>query len=116
VPDELRAATHSGREAVIDAVADFDETLTARYLDGEPISADLLRKALREATLRLKVVPVLCGAAFKNKGIQPLLDAVIHYLPSPLDVPPVEGTHPKPAEPLPPKPAHNKPSPPLLLT
>jgi elongation factor G len=98
VPDELRAAANSGREAVIEAVADFDEALTARYLDGEPISADHLRKALREATLRLKVVPVLCGAAFKNKGIQTLLDAVVHYLPSPLDVPPVEGTDPKTGE------------------
>ncbi len=99
VPEELRAAAHSGREAVIEAVADFDEALTARYLDGEPISADQVRKALREATLRLEVVPVLCGAAFKNKGIQPLLDAVVAYLPSPLDVPPVEGTHPKTHEP-----------------
>src|SRR5882724_846815 len=98
VPEELRAAAHSGRQAVIEAVADFDEALTARYLDGEPISADQVRKALREATLHLKVVPVLCGAAFKNKGIQPLLDAVVHYLPSPLDVPPVEGTHPKTGE------------------
>jgi elongation factor G len=98
VPEELRAAAHSGREAVIEAVADFDEALTAKYLDGEPISADQLRKALREATLRLEVVPVLCGSAFKNKGVQPLLDAVVHYLPSPLDVPPVEGTHPKTGE------------------
>jgi elongation factor G len=98
VPEELRAATHSGREAVIEAVADFDEAITARYLDGEPISADQLRKALREATLRLAVVPVLCGAAFKNKGVQPLLDAIVHYLPSPLDVPPVEGVHPKTRE------------------
>jgi elongation factor G len=99
VPEELRAAAHSGREAVIEAVADYDEALTTRYLEGEAISADQLRKALREATLRLKVVPVLCGAAFKNKGIQPLLDAVVHYLPSPLDVPPVEGVHPKTGEP-----------------
>jgi elongation factor G len=98
VPEELRAAAHSGREAVIEAVADFDEALTARYLDGEPISADQMRKALRDATLHLKVVPVLCGAAFKNKGIQPLLDAIVHYLPSPLDVPPVEGTDPKTGE------------------
>src|SRR5262245_11768156 len=100
VPEELRAATHSGREAVIEAVADFDEALTAKYLDGETISPDQLRKALREATLRLKVVPVLCGAAFKNKGVQPLLDAIVDCLPSPLDVPPVEGVHPKTGEPL----------------
>ena len=102
---ELREATRCPRSCaprrraaarrVIEAVADFDEALTARYLDGEPISADQLRKALREATLRLEVVPVLCGAAFKNKGVQPLLDAVVDYLPSPLDVPPVEGTQPE---------------------
>src|SRR2546427_6575801 len=98
VPEEVRAAAHGGREAVIEAVADFDEALTARYLDGEPISADQVRKALREATLRLEVVPVLCGAAFKNKGVQPLLDAIVDYLPSPLDVPPVEGVHPKTGE------------------
>jgi elongation factor G len=98
VPAELREAAHSGREAVIEAVADFDEALTAKYLDGEPISADQLRKALREATLRFEVVPVLCGAAFKNKGVQPLLDGIVHYLPSPLDVPPVEGTNPKTGE------------------
>src|SRR5688500_6508617 len=98
VPEELRAAAQSGREAVIEAVADFDDALTAKYLDGEPISADQVRKALREATLRLEVVPVLCGAAFKNKGVQPLLDGIVHYLPSPLDVPSVEGTNPKTSE------------------
>jgi elongation factor G len=100
VPEELQDAVELGRETVIEAVADFDEALTAKYLDGEPISADHLRKALREATLRLKVVPVLCGAAFKNKGVQRLLDAVVDYLPSPLDVPPVQGVHPKSGEPL----------------
>ena len=94
VPEEMRAAVEAGRERVIEAVADHDEALTARYLDDEPIPADLLRKALREATLRLEVVPTLCGAAFKNKGVQPLLDAIIYYLPSPIDVPPVEGTKP----------------------
>jgi elongation factor G len=94
VPAELAAAAHSGRERVIEAVADFDDALAARYLDGEPISADQLKKALREATLRMTVVPVLCGAAFKNKGVQPLLDAIVDFLPSPLDVPPVEGVRP----------------------
>ena len=73
--------------------------MATKYLDGEPIAADQLRKALREATLRMAVVPVLCGSAFKNKGVQPLLDAIIDYLPSPLDVPPVEGLHPHTQEP-----------------
>jgi elongation factor G len=94
VPPDLAQAVHSGRERVIEAVADFDDALAARFLDGEPISADQLKKALREATLRLSVVPVLCGAAFKNKGVQALLDAIVDYLPSPLDVPPVEGVRP----------------------
>ncbi|MGH0029899.1 MAG: elongation factor G [Myxococcota bacterium] len=94
IPEELVAAAQTGREQIIEAVADFDDALTQKYLDGEPISADHLRKALREATLRLEVVPVLCGSAFKNKGVQPLLDAIVDYLPSPLDVPPVEGVRP----------------------
>jgi elongation factor G len=100
VPDELAEAAHSGRERVIEAVADYDDALAARYLDGESISADQLKKALREATLRLAVVPVVCGAAFKNKGVQPLLDAIVDYLPSPLDVPPVEGVRPGTSEAL----------------
>jgi elongation factor G len=109
VPAELQGALESGRNTLIEAVADFDEALIARYLDGEPISADQLRKALREATLRMAVVPVLCGAAFKNKGVQRLLDAVVDYLPSPLDVPPVQGTHPKTGEALVRKPDDNEP-------
>jgi elongation factor G len=91
IPGELAPAVEAARERLIEAVAESDDALTARYLEGESISADQIRKALRDATLRLKVVPVLCGASFKNKGIQPLLDAVVAYLPSPLDVPPVEG-------------------------
>ncbi|MDH5565862.1 MAG: elongation factor G [Myxococcales bacterium] len=94
IPANMMEAVESGRERVVEAVADFDEALTAKYLDGEPISADHLRKALREATLRLQIVPTLCGAAFKNKGVQTLLDAIVNFLPSPLDVPPVEGLKP----------------------
>ncbi len=94
VPEELKGAVADAREHLIEAVAEHDDALTTRFLEGEPISADQIRKALREATLRLQMVPVLCGAAFKNRGIQPLLDAVIDYLPSPLDVPPVEGHRP----------------------
>jgi elongation factor G len=92
VPVELVAATDAARERAVEAAADADEALMARYLHGDPIPADQLKKALREATLQLRAVPVLCGSAFKNKGVQPLLDAVVAYLPSPLDVPPVEGT------------------------
>jgi len=99
VPAELEATVESARERLVEAAAESDDALMARYLDGEPIPADQLRKALREATLRLQVVPVLCGSAFKNKGVQPLLDAIVDYLPSPLDVPAIEGSDPKSGEP-----------------
>ena len=95
IPDELRAQAEAARERVVEAAADFDEELMVAYLEGEPVCAEALRKALRQATLDLAIVPVFCGTAFKNKGIQPLLDAVIDYLPSPLDVCAVEGENPK---------------------
>ncbi|MCI0636350.1 MAG: elongation factor G, partial [Actinobacteria bacterium] len=98
VPEELREAVAMARERVVETVADFDEAVAQRYLGDEPIPPDMLRKALRQATIDLRVVPVLCGAAFRNKGVQPLLDAVVDYLPSPLDVPPVEGRHPDTGE------------------
>ncbi len=100
VPEELEEAVAVAREHLIEAAADFDDALTARFLDNEPISADQLRKAIREGTLRMELVPVLCGAALKNKGIQPLLDAVIDFLPSPLDIPPVQGHLPGHTEPV----------------
>ena len=94
VPADLVEAVGEARERAIEAAADVDEELMARYLEGETICVDALAKALRTATLSLRIVPVLCGSAFKNKGVQPLLDAVVDYLPSPLDVPPVEGRLP----------------------
>jgi elongation factor G len=99
VPAEMQPAIAAARERLIEAAAESDETLTTLYLEGQPISPSQIRKALREATLRLDVVPVLCGAAFKNKGIQPLLDAVVSFLPSPMEVPPMEGTDPRTGEP-----------------
>ncbi len=95
IPAHLEHATAEAREHMIEAVAGLDEALTAKYLDGEEIPADQLRKAVREATLRLQIVPVFCGSAFKNKGVQTLLDAIVDYLPSPLDIAAVEGTHPR---------------------
>ncbi|MFQ5473369.1 MAG: elongation factor G, partial [Dehalococcoidia bacterium] len=94
VPAGLSDAVALAREKMIEAVADHDETLMAKFLDDAPISPDLVRKALRQAVLQHEIVPVLCGSAFRNKGVQPLLDAVVEYLPSPLDVPPVEGHEP----------------------
>jgi len=82
------------REKTVEYVAEHDDALVEKFLSGEKISADELRASLRRSTIALKLVPVLAGSAFKNKGIQPLLDAVVDFLPSPLDVPPVEGTTP----------------------
>ena len=98
VPAELAEKVQTARDAMLEAAADFDEELMQRYLDGDEIDADQVRKALRRGTLPLEIVPVLCGSAFKNKGVQPLLDAVVAFLPSPLDVPPVEGIDPRKAE------------------
>jgi elongation factor G len=80
------------REKSVEYIAEHDDTLVEKFLNGEKITAEELRASIRRSTIALKLVPVLAGSAFKNKGIQPLLDAVVDYLPSPLDVPPVEGT------------------------
>jgi elongation factor G len=93
VPEELRAEVTHRREEMIEKLAMVDDEIAARYLEGEHIPAPELRAALRAATLAGKIVPVLCGTALRNKGVQPMLDAVVHYLPSPLDVPPTIGTH-----------------------
>ena len=95
IPADLVEAAKQAREKLLEAVADQDEALMRKYVAGEPATVAEIQAALRLATLRLKVVPVLCGSAFKNKGVQALLDAVVAYLPSPLDMPPVEGKHPK---------------------
>lgn len=95
VPDEKKGLLKEYRERLIEVVSDFDEELLRKYLAGEAITVDDIRRALRKGTLAIKLVPVLCGSALKNKGIQKLLDAVIDYLPSPLDVLPAIGIHPK---------------------
>jgi elongation factor G len=100
IPADLERAVAEAREYLIEAVAGLDDALTAKYVDSEEISADQLRKALRESTLELRIVPVFCGSAFKNKGVQPLLDAIVDYLPSPLDVAAVEGIHPRDESPV----------------
>ena len=95
IPDAYRDASSAARMQLLEKLADFDEKLMEKYLSDQEISPDEIHAALRKATLALKLVPVLCGSAFKNKGIQPLLDAVVRYLPSPLDIPPVEGMGPQ---------------------
>jgi elongation factor G len=95
VPDEHRELAARYREKLLEQVADNDEVLMHAYIEGGEISVSELKKALRRATISTRLVPVLCGSAGRNKGIQPVLDAVVNYLPSPLDVPPVNGIEPR---------------------
>ena len=95
IPEDLTQAASLEREKMIETLADCDDELAEIYLAGEDATPAQIIAALRKATIALKIVPVLCGAALRNKGIQPLLDAVIQYLPSPEDIPPVEGINPK---------------------
>ena len=109
IPADLREAVVAAREAMVEAVAETDDNLLHRYLEEHHIAADELRGALRRATVHNKLVPVLCGAALRNKGVQPLLDAIVALLPSPLDVPPVEGENPRTGEVLVRRPDENEP-------
>jgi elongation factor G len=100
VPDALLADAEKHRNTMIEAVAEMDDELTHKYLEGEELTVDEIRRGLRLGTLQNRIIPVLTGSALRNKGIQPMLDAVIHYLPSPLDVPPVIGQDPRSGEEL----------------
>jgi len=91
IPDEYKEEFTAARMAILEKLADFDENVMEKYLDDKPVSVEEIYRALRKATLALEIVPVLCGSAFKNKGVQPLLDSVIRFLPSPADIPTVEG-------------------------
>jgi len=93
IPAELADAAEQAHHDLIDVLSNYDEDLMERYLSDEEITAQMLRASIREATINNHVVPVLCGSAFKNKGVQPLLDAVVDYLPSPLDIPAATGTN-----------------------
>ena len=95
IPKEAIAEAETWRERLVEQVADLDETLMEQYLETGTLGAEAIEAAVRQATLELKAHPVVCGAAFKNKGIQALLDTVVTYLPSPLDVPPVQGINPE---------------------
>ncbi len=95
IPEALRPLAEQYREKLVEAAAEIDDHLTEKYLNGTPLTEDEITGALRKGTITTRLIPVLCGTAFRNKGVQPLLDAVIGYLPSPLDIPPVEGRNPK---------------------
>ena len=94
IPSALQTQAEEYREKLVEAAADCDEGIMVKYLDGKEIGEAELRKAIRAGTLSLRIVPMLCGSAFRNKGVQPMLDAVVDYLPSPMDIPPVKGVEP----------------------
>src|SRR5690606_31047894 len=91
IPDELKSQAEKYREQLVEAAAEGNEQLLEKYLEGEPLTQEEIKKGLRARCLRGEIVPVLCGSAFKNKGVQAVLDAVVDYLPSPKDIPPVKG-------------------------
>src|SRR5438034_7746158 len=110
IPAELQEQAQEYHHQLIDSIAEFDDELTETYLlDEESVTPDMIRRALRKGTLENKITPVLLGSAFKNKGVQPLLDAVVDYLPSPLDVPPVHGIDPRTEHELSRRPATDEP-------
>ncbi len=94
IPKDMVELAEEYRENLLETVCETNDTLMERYLEGDEIGEDELRKAIREATIALKIVPVVCGSSYKNKGVQPLLDDVVYYMPSPLDVPPIIGKKP----------------------
>jgi len=98
IPENMKSEVEEQRHKTIERIVDTDDQLMEMYLEGKEIPVENLRKALRKSVLQNKLVPVLCGSALKNKGVQFVLDAVVDYLPSPLDLPPVKGTHPKTGE------------------
>ncbi|EMT38387.1 translation elongation factor EF-G, partial [Thermoanaerobacter thermohydrosulfuricus WC1] len=91
IPDDLKDLAEEYREKLLEAVSEQDETILEKYLEGEEITEEEIHKALRKGTINGELVPVVCGSSYKNKGIQPMLDAIVRYLPSPLDLPPVKG-------------------------
>ncbi len=95
IPEDLRDLADDHRHHLLESVAEFDDELMERYLEGDGLDAGLIRRAVRKGTLSTAITPVFCGSAFKNKGVQPLLDAVVDYLPSPREVPPVAGHSPR---------------------
>ena len=95
IPADMMDLAQEYRDKLLEAVSDFDEEIMEAYLEGEDVPADKIRAAIRKATVAVKMVPVTCGTSYKTKGVQKLLDAIVEYMPSPLDVPPVDGKHPK---------------------
>jgi len=100
IPDDMLAGAMGARELLVEMAAEQDETLMDKYLNGEELTEDEIRFGLRKGTVNVSFIPVLCGSSYRNKGVQQLLDAIVAYLPSPLDIPPVKGTHMETGEPV----------------
>ena len=98
IPESMKELAAEYRDKLLEAVSDFDDEIMDMYLNGEDVPTDKIREAIRKATVAVKMVPVTCGTSYKNKGVQKLLDAIVDYMPSPLDVPAIEGTNPKTGE------------------
>ena len=95
IPEDMRAEAEEYRTQLLEAVADFDDEIMEMYLEGEEVPTEKIKAVIREATTQVKFVPIVCGTSYKNKGVQKLLDAIVDYMPSPLDIPPITGTVPK---------------------
>ncbi len=95
IPADMMELAQEYRVRLLEAVSDFDDDIAELYLEGEEVPADMIRAAIRKATVSVKMIPVTCGTSYKNKGVQKLLDAIVDYMPSPLDIPPVVGINPK---------------------
>ncbi|HXY02997.1 MAG TPA: GTP-binding protein, partial [Terriglobales bacterium] len=100
IPEELKKKANAFHNQMVETIVENDDDLLHKYMEGEAISPEELKKSLRKSTIALKVFPVICGTAFKNKGVQPLLDAVVDFLPSPIDIPPVKGIDPNTNQPV----------------
>ena len=95
IPEDMRAEAEEYRTQLLEAVADFDDEIMEMYLEGKEVPTEKIKAAIRKATTQVKFVPIVCGTSYKNKGVQKLLDAIVDYMPSPLDIPPITGTVPK---------------------
>ena len=98
IPEEMRELAEEYRMKMLEAVSDFDDEIMELYLEGQHVPAEMIRAAIRKATVAVKMVPVTCGTSYRNKGVQKLLDSIVDYMPSPLDIPPVDGVNPKTGE------------------
>ncbi len=98
IPEDMRELAEEYRVKLLEAVSDFDDEIMEKYLEGEEISSDAIKAAIRKATIANKMVPVVCGTSYRNKGVQKLIDAIVDFMPSPLDIPPIKGVNPQTGE------------------